>query len=194
MPDRIAAVILAAGASQRLGQPKQLIQVAGESLLRRTARLAVKAGCAPVWVVLGFAAEQMRPELQGLPVQALTNAHWGRGMASSLRSGVSAAQVSADAVLLLVCDQVRLSADHLRSLLVQHRGGTATITASAYGGRLGVPAIFSARLFSELLEIEGDRGAREVIERHPAETQAVSWPGGAFDLDGPEQLKAITGE
>lgn len=194
MSDRIAAVILAAGASERLGQPKQLIQVGGESLLRRTARLAVQAGCAPVWVVLGFAAEQMRPELQGLPVQALTNAHWSRGMASSLRSGVSAAQVSADAVLLLVCDQVRLSGDHLRALLTQHRGGTTAITASAYGGRLGVPAIFNARLFSELLQIEGDRGAREVIERHPAETQAVSWLDGAFDLDSPEQLKGISAE
>ena len=194
MSDRIAAVILAAGASQRLGQPKQLIQVGGESLLRRTARFAVQAGCAPVWVVLGFAAEQMRPELQGLPVQALTNAHWSQGMASSLRSGVSAAQVSADAVLLLVCDQVRLSADHLSALVSHHRGGTGAITASEYGGTLGVPAIFSARLFSELLQIEGDRGAREVIDRHPADAQALSWPDGALDLDGPEQLKAITEE
>jgi molybdenum cofactor cytidylyltransferase len=194
MSDRVASVILAAGASQRLGQPKQLIRVGGESLLRRTARSAIQAGCAPVWVVLGFAAEQMRPELQGLPVQSLTNAHWSQGMASSLRSGVSAAQVSADAVLLLVCDQVRLSSDHLRALLSHHRGGAAAITASEYGGRLGVPAIFSSRLFSELLRIEGDRGAREVIARHPAETQALSWPDGAFDLDSPEQLKAITAE
>ena len=192
MSDRIAAVILAAGASERLGQPKQLIQVRGESLLRRTARAAIQAGCAPVWVVLGFAAEQMRPELQGLPVQALTNADWSQGKASSLRSGVSAAQVSADAVLLLVCDQVRLSADHLRAVLDRHRGGGAAITASEYDGRLGVPAIFSARLFSELLQIEGDRGAREVIEHHTAETQAVSWPDGAFDLDSPEQLKGIS--
>lgn len=194
MPDRIGAVVLAAGASQRLGQPKQLIQLGGESLLRRTARLAVEAGCAPVWVVLGYSADQMRPELRGLPVQLMTNAGWKQGMGSSLRAGISAAQVQADAVLLLVCDQVRLSPEHLRTLLERHREGTAAITASEYGGRSGVPAIFSARLYAELLQIQGDHGAREVIERHPAETQTVSWPDGVVDLDSPEQLQGLSAE
>lgn len=194
MPDRIAAVVLAAGASERLGQPKQLIQLGGESLLRRTARLAVEVGCAPVWVVLGFAADHMRLELRGLPVQLLTNTGWKQGMASSLRAGISAAQVQAEAVLLLVCDQVRLSKEHLQALLELHRSGTTAITASEYGGRAGVPAIFRSRLFPELLQIQGDRGAREVIERHSAETQTIPWPEGAMDLDSPEQLQGLTPE
>jgi molybdenum cofactor cytidylyltransferase len=97
-------------------------------------------------------------------------------------------------VLLLVCDQVRLTADHLRTLLARHREGRGPITASEYGGRAVVPAVFSSRLYSELLQIHGDRGAREVIERHDHELQTIPWPDGAVDLDSPEQLHGLTGE
>ena len=192
---RIAAVILAAGESRRLRQPKQLIQLAGESLLRRTARLAVEAGCAPVFVVLGYEAEQMCPELNGLSVETITNCDWEEGMGSSLRCGVAAAQrVGADGVLVLVCDQPRLTAEHLRALLGRHCEGQASITASHYEGHVGVPAVFAASLFPELLQIEGDRGARQVIERHEQAVQAVDWPEGAVDVDLPEQLRDITAE
>lgn len=191
---RIAAVILAAGKSRRLRQPKQLIQLAGESLLRRTARLAVEAGCAPVFVVLGYEAERMCPELNGLAVQPLTNENWAEGMGASVRCGVAAAQGAADGVLLLVCDQPRLSADHVRALLTRHEETGALITASAYGGRLGVPAVFAAQFFAELLQIHGDRGARQVIEQHGDAVQVVEWPEGALDIDWPEHVRQITGE
>lgn len=196
MPEgRTAAVILAAGASRRLGQPKQLIQLGGESLLRRTSRLAVEAGCTPVFIVLGFAAERMLPELEGPQVQLLTNPQWQEGMGSSLRCGVAAAQASgAQGVLLLVCDQPRLSVEHLRTLLVRHGKGTTLITASEYAGRIGVPAVFSAELFPELLEIQGDQGARQVIERHADAVQVIDWPEGALDIDSPEQLRTLTTE
>lgn len=190
---RIAAVILAAGKSRRLRQPKQLIQLAGESLLRRAARLAVEAGCAPVFVVLGYDAERMRPELNGLAVQTLTNEDWAEGMGASVRCGVAAAQAAAaGGVLLLVCDQVRLSVEHLRALLARHRETRAIVTASAYDGRAGVPAVFSAQLFPELLQIHGDRGARQVIEYYADAVQVVDWAEGALDLDSPKQLRVIT--
>lgn len=186
---RIAAVILAAGKSRRLGQPKQLIQFGGESLLRRSARLAVEAGCSPVFVVLGFEAERMCPELDGLSVQVLTNAEWAEGMGSSLRSGVAAAQAAgAEGVLLLVCDQPRLSVEHLGALLNRHREARALLTASGYEQRMGVPAVFAAELFAELLEVRGDRGARQVIERHADVAQVIPWPEGAVDIDSPEHL------
>ena len=192
---RIAAVILAAGESRRLRQPKQLIQLAGESLLRRTARLTLEAGCAPVFVVLGYDSERMCPELNGLSVEAITNGDWEEGMGSSVRCGVAAAErAGAEGVLLLVCDQPRLTAKHLRTLLARHRQAEGSITASRYEGRVGVPAVFAARLFPELLQIEGDRGARQVIERHGQAVQAVDWPEGAVDVDLPEQLRDITAE
>lgn len=190
---RIASVILAAGASRRLGQPKQLIQIAGESLLRRTARLALQTECGPVFVVLGFEAERMKPELKGLAVQMLMNPAWPEGMGSSLRCGVQAAQAcGAEGVLLLVCDQPRLTVEHLRSLLAPHGEAGAAITASEYAGQAGVPAVFAAGFFPELLQIRGDRGARQVIERHRDAVQSIAWPDGGLDLDDAEQLGKIT--
>ncbi len=190
----IAAVVLAAGASTRLGKPKQLIEMEGESLLRRTARLALEAGCAPVFVVLGFEAERMRAELQGVDATALMNEQWSEGMGSSLRRGmeaVCAMETHPAGVLLLVCDQPQLTADHLRKLLAEQGADEEAITASEYAGRAGVPAVFGRLYFAELLAVEGDRGAREVVQRHTDRIRTVLWPEGERDLDRPEVLEAL---
>jgi molybdenum cofactor cytidylyltransferase len=196
MPDfRCAAVVLAAGASTRLGQPKQLVRLEGESLLHRTARLALEAGCSPVLVVLGFEAETLRAELHGLNVDVVVNHEWQEGMGASLRSGMEALRKrdpQPNAVLVLVCDQPRLAADHLRTLLAHHQSARRiAITASVYARRAGVPAIFAAKLFSALLASSGDRGARNLIRAHAAEVQGIPWPAGELDLDLPEDLTAI---
>ncbi len=195
---RCAAVILAAGASTRLGQPKQLLQISGESLLRRTARLAIEAGCELVFVVLGYEVEKMRPELAGLSAEPVVNPAWHEGMGASLRAGMEAVRKldpNPDAVLVLVCDQPRLTADHLRALLARHQlaRGTANgaITASVYAGRAGVPAVFSSALFSELAVLAGDQGARDLIPAHAAEMQGIPWPEGELDLDRPEDIATI---
>lgn len=190
----VAAVVLAAGASTRLGNPKQLIEMDGESLLRRTVRLAAEAGCAPVFVVLGFEAERMRPEPDGLPAVVVINQRWQEGMGSSLRCGmeaVSTLESKPAGVLLLVCDQPKLTAEHLRRLLEEQDGEPGRIAASAYGERAGVPAVFGLDFFAELLAIEGDRGARDVIRRHMNVVEAVPWPDGEVDLDWPEDLKEL---
>jgi len=199
MPDlRCAAVVLAAGASTRLGQPKQLIRIGSESLLHRTARLAIEAGCSPVYVVVGFEAEQMRKELAGLPIETVFNPAWQEGMGSSLRAGaheVLQLDPLPQAALLLVCDQPRLTAAHLHALLTRHAAaqtiGHIAITASVYAGRTGVPAVFSAALFSELTACSGDRGARDLIGAHAPQVQAIPWPAGELDLDRPEDLATI---
>jgi molybdenum cofactor cytidylyltransferase len=199
MPEfRCAAVVLAAGASTRLGQPKQLIRIGGESLLRRTARLAVEAGCSPLFVVIGFEAEQMTREQAGLAVETVINPAWQHGMSSSLQAGMQAllrAPTQPDAVLLLVCDQPRLTAEHLRELLAWHRAaGTKSeiaITASTYAQRNGVPAVFSTKLLPELLAVTGDHGARDLIRAHAPQVQAIPWAAGEFDIDRPEDLNTI---
>jgi molybdenum cofactor cytidylyltransferase len=196
-----AAVVLAAGASSRLGQPKQLIRIGGESLLRRATRFAAEAGCSPVYVVLGCEAERMRAELDGLSASIVIHPGWQEGMGSSLRAGMEAirkADPQPESVLVLVCDQPRLGADHLRDLLARHPSvqgdGRVAITASVYAGRAGVPAVFSARLFPQLSASLGDRGARDLIQTCRTEVQEIPWPEGELDIDRPEDLNTIEPE
>jgi len=186
-----AAVILAAGASTRLGQAKQLVSINGEALLLRTVRVAREAGCGPIVVVTGFDAERMRAVLEDAAVMVVNNEDWRSGMGSSVRCGVAALDGldprPSDA-LLLVCDQIALSADVLRELRRVHARGERPITASRYAGRAGVPAIFAAQYFPELLQVEGDRGARGVLERHADDVALIEFGDGVMDLDTPEQL------
>lgn len=192
----IAALVLAAGASARLGQPKQLLRVGGESLLRRTCRLALESGCSPVIAVIGSGAGRMRQELRGLNVSPVANPSWPEGMGSSLRCGMDtllALDPPPDAVLLLVCDQPRLSREHLRRLLDEHRSSHAPIVASEYAGRAGVPAVFASSFFPQLAASSGDRGARDLIRNAADQARTLPWPDGAADIDRPEDLGELAG-
>jgi molybdenum cofactor cytidylyltransferase len=190
-----AAVILAAGASRRLGQAKQLVKIDGEPLLRRTVRMAAEAGCQSIVVVLGFEVERMRSALDGLSVIMAVNEDWRAGMGSSMRCGVGAAlQISPppEDILLMVCDQICLSADVLRQLLCLHGSANHPITAAQYGGRLGVPAVFSSIFFPALLDVSGDRGARGILERNAVRVGTVDFLEGEFDLDVPDDFERST--
>jgi molybdenum cofactor cytidylyltransferase len=189
-----AAILLAAGASTRLGQPKQLVQLNGESLLRRAARLAIEAGCAPVFVVLGFEAERLQQELNDLTTRPVINPGWQSGMGSSLRCGIQMLQKEhsiPERVLLLLSDQPQLSLAVLQALLKKNAEEGRLLTASSYASRLGVPAIFRQPLYSALENVEGDRGARQVIEQHRTQASWIEFPGGAIDIDTPEDLDAV---
>lgn len=172
---KIAAAILAAGESKRLGRPKQLELVDGEALLRRTARIALAARVARVAVVLGAYRDRVEPALAGLDVEVLDNAGWSEGMASSLR--VAAAWASPyDALLVCVCDQPDLTTDHLDALVA--RAGERAV-ASGYAGTVGVPAIFPRAMFPALAALTGDRGARGLL----GDALVVPWEAGARDVD-----------
>jgi molybdenum cofactor cytidylyltransferase len=178
----IAAVVLAAGASKRLGQPKQLVTLAGETLLERAVRTAREAGCAPIVVVFGAAYLEILAHSQLGDVAPVVNDLWMEGMASSIRLGVrtlESAARDAKGVLLLACDQPAVSAEHLRKLTA-----TGEVTASSYAGRRGVPAYFPASNFPELMELSGDAGARTLLQSAPQ----VALPKGELDVDTPEDL------
>jgi molybdenum cofactor cytidylyltransferase len=193
MPEnKCAAIVLAAGASARLGQPKQLVRLNGETLLHRAARLALEAGCSPVVAVLGFEAEHMQEALAGLDVRTVINPEWPSGMASSLRCGIEAAERErCGRVLLLLSDQPYLRAEVLQLLLKKNDESCSLITASRYANQVGVPAIFRRPLFSGLKNIKGDRGARQVIARYSEQTTWVDFPGGAMDIDTPADLTQL---
>ena len=152
-----AAVILAAGASSRMGGPKQILEYGGLSLLRRAALAALDAGCEPVVVVTGAHAELSRRELHDLAVQAVTNAEWRTGMASSLRAGVLhvATDPNAETLIVMVCDQPHVSADVLRGLVAAHASTGKPIVACGYAGTLGVPALFARSVWPECSSVTG---------------------------------------
>jgi molybdenum cofactor cytidylyltransferase len=184
------AVVLAAGESARLGRPKQLVEIEGESLVRRSVRAAMEAGFAPVYVVLGAVAEEVRRELAGTDAVFVENAEWREGMGSSLRRGVGEAAAQRPAhLLVMVCDQPAVTSDLLRRMRQQHLAADAPVTAAEYAGVLGVPAIFSRALFADLLAVTGDRGARGVIGRYSAQAGRVAFEAGAWDVDSPDDLR-----
>jgi molybdenum cofactor cytidylyltransferase len=190
-----AAAILAAGASLRLGQAKQLLAIAGEPLLWRAVRIASEVDCQPIIVVLGFEAHRMHSAFDGFRVIVAVNEDWRAGMGSSMRSGVETVLQTSpppEDILLMVCDQVRLSADVLRQLLHRHGLAKYPITAARYGGRLGVPAVFSSKFFPDLQNVSGDRGARGILERNAARVGAVDFLEGESDLDTPDDLERST--
>lgn len=191
---RCAAVVLAGGASTRLGQPKQLLTLHGESLLRRTIRLAQEAGFDPICVVVGAHAGLMQAEIADLVVTIVENPNWRSGMGSSLRAGVMAAvhPEVPDHLLLLVCDQPALNAALLRGMREQHLTAGTPITAARYSGRMGVPAILARRFFPELLNVPGDQGARSILERHVAEALSIPFEEGAYDIDVPQDMQHLT--
>jgi molybdenum cofactor cytidylyltransferase len=168
-----AAVVLAAGGSTRLGEPKQLVIVGGETLVERAVRAARDAGCEPVVVVLGAEEERIRERCNLAGAVVLVNEAWEEGMASSIRVGVGASG-GADGVLLMTCDQPAVTAAHLLAVMA-----AGEVTASAYAGRRGVPAFFPAAIFPALLELRGDVGARELL----LGAATVDLVGGDLDVD-----------
>ena len=178
---RIAAVVLAAGASSRLGRPKQLVLFGGEPLLSRAARAA--RACGDVFVVLGAHAARVAPALPPR-AQPVHNVGWAEGIASSIRAGLDAAEARCAglaAVVLMTCDQPFVDRAHVEALVAAARA--APIVASRYAGGLGVPALFARSLFPELRALRGDAGARAVIARDPARVASVFLPRGEIDVD-----------
>jgi CTP:molybdopterin cytidylyltransferase MocA len=137
-----------------------------------------------VLVVLGAGAEEIQAQCQLGSARTVWNPEWREGLGSSVRAGVSVLQDEVDALILMTCDQPAVSPDHLRRLIAAASLGEARI-ASSYGGSKGVPALFAVTKFGELLELRGDRGAREIL----SQSLSVDLPDGELDVDSPEALE-----
>ena len=179
----IAAVILAAGASTRLGEPKQLVMLAGETLVERTVRIASEAGCSPVVVVLGAAYVEILAHCSLGDAVPVINDGWLEGMASSIRLGVRTLGFiakEAEGVLLMTCDQPAVTVQHLHRVMTRQE-----VKASRYAERNGVPAYFPKRYFGELMALTGDAGARDLL----AQARSEDLEHGELDIDTPEDCE-----
>jgi molybdenum cofactor cytidylyltransferase len=193
-PFRFGAVILAAGASKRMGQPKQLLSLNGQPLVVHAAQAALASAAWPVVIVLGANTEAIRPALAGLPVLIAENSAWAEGMASSIRAGVTLLQQfsrSLDAALVALCDQPAFSAECVARLVATQHATGRSIVAARYGGHQGAPALFLREHFPALVALTGEEGARTLLNREPARVAAVDLPELGFDLDTPEDYASL---
>ncbi len=182
-PPQIAIIILAAGASTRLGTPKQLLFYNRATLLRRTAETVLLSQTKSVHVILGFEAEKMQMEIANLPVNVVVNPNWQHGISTSIHSGIQSLGPNIGAAVIVLCDQLKLSTDILNTLIDTYTSTQAPIVACKYAGTVGVPALFDRRIFPELLSLEGDLGAKNLIERYKKKRIEVDFLGGEMDID-----------
>ncbi len=180
----VAAVVLAAGSSTRLGRNKLLLELGGETVIRRAVRSAVGAGLAPVVVVLGHEASKVEAELSGLPCVAVMNPDHAQGVGTSLQLGVRQVATEAQALVVVLADMPFVTAAMIRTLVERYRATGAPLVVSRYGDVQAPPTLYDRALFDELLSVEPERCAKNVVRWHEDEAASVSWPGDALrDID-----------
>lgn len=192
MTATIHVLVLAAGASTRLGQPKQLVQLGGRPALHIALSNAVAVAGNAVTVVIGANANDLTYLLSNSPASLVVNRHWDEGIASSIRCGLTVVPAAADAVMIVLGDQVCVTSDDLKRLLAAWNRQENDIAAATYERHVGVPAIFPRWCFSELAQLRGDEGARKILQRNPDRIVRVPMTNAGFDLDTPEDLAALT--
>ncbi|MBE9100928.1 nucleotidyltransferase family protein [Vacuolonema iberomarrocanum] len=182
----ILAVILAAGASRRMGRSKQLLPYRGQTLLGHVIQCALASSCRPVIVILGAHAEAIAPAIEHLSIDVIHNANWHQGISSSIRCGVSYIRdnlPSTDGILFLTCDQPFVSRNLIEQLIECYNDSNKPIIASQYEGTIGIPVLFSRPFYSNLTQLEGDYGAKKLIQKHPNQVASIGFPEGHIDLD-----------
>ncbi|HEX7975339.1 MAG TPA: selenium cofactor biosynthesis protein YqeC [Anaerolineales bacterium] len=168
--EQAVGVLLAAGGSQRLGRPKQLLEWRGEPFVRHAARAALAAGLNPVVVVTGAYAAEVHKALAGLPLLFAHNPIWEAGQSSSLAAGLRQLPAETGAAIFLLSDQPQVPPTLLRSLVDLHAHTLAPVVAPQAGGRRANPVLFDRLTFPDLLALQGDTGGRALFSRYP-----VTW-------------------
>jgi molybdenum cofactor cytidylyltransferase len=174
----IAAIVLAAGLSRRMGQAKLLMPVGGRAIIRYVVESVLAGGVDSVWVVTGPDVEPIEAALAGFEVQIVVNPAPEEGQAGSVRTGIAALPPSVDAVLVALGDQPSLAPSIIPALLAARRASPKLIVAPRYRDGQGNRVLFKREIFPELLRLTGDQGARPIIQKEPAR---VEW----VDLDLP---------
>lgn len=184
------AVVLAAGGSRRMGQPKQLLEHGGRTLVQAAVASANTVLPGRVLVVLGNQYPLIRQSLGESGARIVFNEQWDSGLAGSIRAGIRALPASCKAVLLMGCDQPGVGPTELQGLLGSAR--PEGIVAARYAGTVGIPAIFPARLFPQLAGLAGDRGAKALLLADTARVD-IDMPAAARDLDEPADARWLAG-
>jgi len=193
---KIGIIILAAGSSSRMnGEPKQMLEFRGKTLLRRAAETALQLRFSTA-VVLGANSQNLRKEIEDLPLKIAFNDDWESGISSSIKKGLSAlSKEKLDAVIVALCDQPLVTTEVLRRLCDVFIETGKPIAACEYENTVGVPALFAREIFAELETLQAGEGAKKIIKKDMRRTALVAAPEAAFDVDTLqdfEKLKRLT--
>jgi molybdenum cofactor cytidylyltransferase len=191
MSESVAGIILAAGASQRMGQPKPLLLWRGKPFICHVARTALDAGLAPVVIVIGAHADEVRSALADLPVEIVYNPNWAEGQSTSVRTGLQALPPETTAAIFLLADQPRIPVELVRALMARHAQTQPPIVAPMIEGKRGNPVLFDYSVFPDLMSLQGDAGGRLIFSRYPA--AYVPWhdPNLLLDVDTLEDYERL---
>ncbi|MDX1659764.1 MAG: nucleotidyltransferase family protein [Nitriliruptorales bacterium] len=187
----VGAIVLAAGDGQRFGAPKALVEVDGSSLLERTVRTARGAGCSPVVVVVGAAAQAAAPLARRAGAEPVENPDWEAGMGSSLRAGFDALSGRCSAAVVLLVDQPDIVPEVLQRLIRRWHDETSAAVVATFAGSQRPPTLLDADVWGELsATVVGDRGAQAWLRANPERVSAVECGDIASpnDIDTPEDL------
>jgi molybdenum cofactor cytidylyltransferase len=188
---KIAILIIAAGASRRLGQPKQLVPFRDTFLLNQIIQECQASEVGTIYIVLGANAEQIQPRLSD-DLSIFYHKNWSQGMGTSIAFGIKQLiSKDYDGVIIVLGDQPFFSSFLLKKITQKRTETNGKIILSEYEKGMGPPSFFEKSLFSELSMLKGDLGAKTMIKKYKEEVQRISFPKGYIDIDTPEDLKII---
>jgi len=185
-------IILAAGSSSRMGNPKQNLLFKGQTLLQIAIKTALAANCCSAVVVLGANYDMISPTIFDQPIHIFENENWEAGMGSSISYSLSELlklQPDTSSVLFMLTDQPLITPGLINMLI--NKAAPGKIIASSYNDTLGPPVLFDKLFFNELLVMQGNEGAKKLLQKHPEAVVAVPFPSGAFDIDTPEDYERL---
>ncbi|HEV7378754.1 MAG TPA: nucleotidyltransferase family protein [Dyadobacter sp.] len=187
-------LILAAGNSSRLGEPKQLLPYKGKTLIANVVDSGITANLQPVIVVTGAYSESISPEIAHSSVIVIHNERWQDGMSSSIRAGISAAQKipSLQGIILAVSDQPFVQSDLFLALIETAKSTRKGIVASFYDGTMGTPVLFDGQYFDALMNLKGAEGAKKLIKKFAEDVASTSFELGGIDIDTQEDYRKLT--
>jgi len=191
---KIAQLILAAGTSSRMGEPKQLLPWDETTLIEHAIVQSIETQKVTTYVVLGANYEAVFDQIKHLPVKIIHNKNWQMGMGKSIQTGVQNIvnkDVNYDAILISLIDQPLITSAYYKKLINKLGVTSDIIIASDLGGHIGVPAIFSKTIFEELLQLENDFGARHIIKKYSLQITTIALDDLGKDIDTKEQYQQI---
>ncbi|MBB6463887.1 nucleotidyltransferase family protein [Flammeovirga kamogawensis] len=192
MDKKLAILIVAAGASKRLGRPKQLLKWRGETLLNHCIEKVSVLEESTTFLILGAYKNEIEDSLKSKTINVIDNQNWNEGLGSSIREGIyHIKQKKYTDVLIVLSDLPLLSIHYIKVLIASYYSSSKKIAVTSYGNVKGVPVIFNERYFSDLLQLKGDEGAKKIVQKFKEDTLVLESDVPYIDIDTEEAYLAL---